>query len=155
MGLAEIKDRLTGEWTGTKLLRLGESYAPDSTSPSHLAVAVVAMGKFLMFRYTWSHGNVPQEGLIVLGYDDGQQVATAAWIDSWHMSAKILSCEGTINDEGVIALKGFYEAPPDPDWGWRITITQTSETELLMVMHNCSPEGVDELAVRAEYSRQK
>jgi Protein of unknown function (DUF1579) len=153
MDLIELQDYLIGDWTGNNLLRTSWLTPPDHSSSSDLSITRVAKGRFLAFSYTWSHEDVPQEGLIVLGNDKEQNVATAAWVDSWHMSNKIWWCQGKIDEEGVIDLRGSYEAPPGPDWGWRIVITPASGKELSIVMYNCSPEGVEELAVRAEYKR--
>jgi hypothetical protein len=91
----------------------------------------------------------------LLGYDEQQKMATAAWVDSWHMSSKIMACEGAIDPQGAIDIRGSYEAPPGPDWGWRIVITPKSGKELQLVMYNISPEGVEELAVQADYKKEK
>jgi hypothetical protein len=155
MKLTEIQDHLLGEWTGSNLLRLSWLTPSDYRSSSQLSVAPVAKGKFLSFTYTWSHEEVSQEGVILLGCDDKQEMATAAWVDSWHMSSKIMSCQGTIDAQGAIDLRGSYEAPPGPDWGWRIIITPKAGKELQMVMYNITPEGVEDLAVQADYKRAK
>ncbi|MEK7729815.1 MAG: DUF1579 family protein [candidate division KSB1 bacterium] len=152
MSFEKIQKRWLGNWKGTNLLHLSWLTPSDYHSPSHLAITPVANGKFLMFTYTWSHENTPHEGLLVLGYDAEQKVATAAWLDSWHMSNKIMSCQGTIEERGEVILQGYYEAPPGPDWGWRIVIA-TSGEELHLKMYNCTPEGEEELAVRAEYTQ--
>jgi hypothetical protein len=91
--------------------------------------------------------------MLVVGYDRIQNNATAAWIDSWHMSSKVMFCQGTINAQGIINLRGSYEAPPGPDWGWRIMIITPSDNILQLIMFNCSPEGLEELAVQADYKR--
>ncbi len=153
MNLTEIQHNLIGEWTGDNLLRLSWLTPQDYVSQTRLSVLPVAKGNFLTFTYTWSHEDTAHEGMILLGYNKDQGIATAAWVDSWHMSSKIMSCEGSIDGRGVIALRGSYEAPPGPDWGWRITITANAGRELQIVMHNCSPEGVEELAVQADYTR--
>jgi Protein of unknown function (DUF1579) len=150
MNLTEIQNNLIGAWTGNNLLRFMDT---DHNSPSDLSVAQVAKGRFLTFTYTWSYENTDHEGLLTLGYDAQQEVATAAWVDSWHMSSKVWSCQGAIDQQGVIDLRGSYEAPPGPDWGWRIVITAPPGKDLQIVMYNCSPEGVEELAVRADYKR--
>ncbi len=150
MNLTEIQNNLIGAWTGNNLLRFMHT---DHNSSSDLSVAHVAKGRFLTFTYTWSYENTDHEGLLTLGYDRQQEVATAAWVDSWHMSSKIMSCQGVIDQQGVIDLRGSYEAPPGQDWGWRIVITAPPGKELQIVMYNCSPEGVEELAVRADYKR--
>lgn len=154
MKLIEIQNHLIGDWTGTNLLRLSWLTPSDYHSSSRLAVSPVAKGKFLSLTYTWSHEEVSQEGLILLGYDDKQEIATAAWVDSWHMSSKIMSCQGTIDAQAIV-LHGSYEAPPGPDWGWRIVITPKSGKELQLVMYNITPEGAEDLAVQADYKREK
>jgi hypothetical protein len=151
MKLTEIQNYLVGDWTGSNLLRLSWLTPSDYHSPSHLFVKPVARGKFLSFTYTWSHEDVSQEGVILLGYDATQEMATAAWVDSWHMSSKTMACEGSIEAQGAINVRGSYEAPPGPDWGWRIVITPKSGKKLQIVMDNISPEGAEELAVRADY----
>jgi Protein of unknown function (DUF1579) len=153
MDFTKIQEYLIGTWAGNNLLRTSWLTPPEHQSPSNLSVTPVAKGKFLAFTDTWSHEDVSQEGLIILGYDKQQDVATAAWVDSWHMSSKIMSYQGTIDEQGLIDLRGSYEAPPGPDWGWRIVITPAPGKELLIVMYNCSPEGAEELAVQAEYKR--
>ncbi|MCI0691236.1 DUF1579 domain-containing protein [candidate division KSB1 bacterium] len=155
MKLAEIQEHLLGDWNGANLLRLSWLTPSDYHSFSRLSVAPVANGKFLSFKYTWSHEDVAQEGLILLGYDDQQGIATAAWVDSWHMSSKIMSCQGAIDEQGAIILRGSYEAPPGPDWGWRIVITPKSGSGLQIVMYTISPEGLEDLAVQADYKRGK
>ena len=153
MTLTDLQNNLAGSWAGTNLLRLSWLTPTDYVSPTDLKVATAAKGKFLTLAYTWSHENIPQEGLLLLGYDNNQAVATAAWVDSWHQSNKVMLCQGTIDQQGTIDLRGWYAAPPDPDWGWRIVIKATTRRDLQITMYNCSPAGEEELAVQAEYKR--
>lgn len=153
MNLAELQNNLIGEWTGNNLLRLSWLTPSDFHSRSRVTISPVVRDKFLTINYTWSHEDTPHEGLIFLGYHNHQKIVTAAWADSWHMSGKLMSCEGTIDEAGTIDVRGFYEAPPDPDWGWRIQITSTEGQILQITMYNCPPEGTEELAVQADYHR--
>jgi hypothetical protein len=153
MNLTEIQDRLLGSWVGKNLLRLSWLNPTDYYSESNLSVAPAARGRFLTFTYTWSHENIAQEGLLLIGYDQKQAKVTGAWVDSWHQSSKVLHLEGSIDDTGVITVQGAYEAPPGPDWGWRITLTPGAVGNLQLSMHNISPEGEEDLAVLADYQR--
>jgi hypothetical protein len=155
MKLTEIQNHLVGDWTGSNLLRLSWLTPSDYRSLSRLSVKPVAKGKFLTFTYTWSHEDISQEGMLLLGYAAKQEFATAAWVDSWHMSSKIMACEGSIDTQGAINIRGSYEAPPGPDWGWRIAITPKSGKELQIAMYNISPEGAEELAVQANYELEE
>jgi len=122
------------------------------SSPSQLSVSPIAGGSFLQFNYDWTYEDETQSGVLLFGFSDEQNVASAAWVDSFHMSSKIMSCTGTATDGGA-DLRGSYEAPPGPDWGWRINIRSVSATELQVVMHNISPEGQEDLAVQLDYRR--
>lgn len=153
MTLTEVQNKLIGEWTGDNLLRLSWLTPSDFPSRSRLTVASTVKGKFLNLSYTWSHDNAPQEGQMTLGYDEAQSAATAAWCDSWHMSSKIMYFQGVINDAGEIDVKGSYAAPPGPDWGWRIVIASSDGEDLKLTMYNITPDGVEDLAVSAEYKR--
>jgi hypothetical protein len=153
MHLAEIQNKLIGEWTGDNLLRLSWLTPSDFQSRSRLTVTSVVKGKFLTIFYTWSYDNAPQEGQLTLGYDEAQGLATAAWCDSWHQSARLLFCQGSITESGDLELLGSYAAPPGPDWGWRIVISSPDGEDLKLTMYNVSPEGVEDLAVNAEYKR--
>ena len=69
LDLNEIQGNFIGKWTGNNLLRLSSLVPSDYSSSSDLSVSQVAKGKFLMFNYTWKHENIPQEGVIVVGYE--------------------------------------------------------------------------------------
>ena len=151
MQFNELKPALIGDWRGTKQLYLEPPPTPAISSPSKLSVTPVAGGSFLEFKYDWTYEGEAQAGVLLFSHDE-ENAASVAWIDSFHMSAKILSCVGTAAD-GSANLRGSYEAPPGPDWGWRITIRSVSADELQIVMHNISPEGQEDLAVQADYTR--
>jgi hypothetical protein len=155
MKLVDLHARLLGSWTGGNTLWLSWLPNPETKSAGKMSVAPVAKGKFLTFTYTWEHEGKEQEGFLLVGNDNKEDVATASWVDSWHQSGKVLSCEGKVREDGSIVLLGHYPAPPGPDWGWRITLTTPAPDELRMDMTNISPEGVEDPAVRADYTRLK
>jgi hypothetical protein len=151
MKFDELKRALIGEWRGTKQLYLEPPPAPAISSPSKMSVKPVAGGSFLQFDYDWTYEGEEQAGLLLFGYDK-DNAASAAWVDSFHMSSKIMSCTGSAAD-GSAELSGSYAAPPGPDWGWRITIRSVSPNEFTIVMHNISPEAQEDLAVQIDYTR--
>ncbi|MGI8431808.1 MAG: DUF1579 family protein [Chthoniobacterales bacterium] len=152
MNFEALKIALMGEWTGTSQLYLEPPPAKSLTSSSQLSVTSIAGGSFLQFAYDWAYEGKTQTGLLLLGAD-GDDVASAAWVDSFHMSSKIMSCAGAATPSAA-DLRGNYAAPSGPDWGWRITVRSVSRAELQIVMHNLSPEGQEDLAVQADYQRQ-
>jgi len=152
MNLPDISDRFLGHWKGTKELYFTGPPNPDSVSDSTLVVASVAKGKFLSFAYTWEFKGASHEGFLLLGYGNAEEVATAAWVDSFHMSARIMDCEGSVDEGGRVNVLGSYEAPPGPDWGWRIEVANDGDG-LQIIMHNISPDGEEVIAVKATYQR--
>jgi hypothetical protein len=148
----EIQTNVIGDWSGSNLLRTPWLTPPESVSSSKLRVEPVAKGRFLKLTYTWSHESTPHEGLILVGFDEAEGAATAAWVDSWHQNSKVLQLEGSIEGESI-DLRGSYKAPTGPDWGWRIVIQSASTNDLRIVMYNCPPEGDEDLAVQSEYTR--
>ena len=155
MKLTELHDRLLGEWTGTSHLWLSPPPNPSLPSESRMSVKSKANGKFLALTYSWSYEGVEQKGLLLVGNANKAETASAAWVDSWHQGSSVMQCKGQVNESGVISLLGSYPAPPNPDWGWRFTITPTAQNQLRITMHNISPAGTEELAVQADYTRRK
>lgn len=152
MTLEDIKDNFIGEWTGENVLHLSWLTPPQFHSPSVLTAANTVSDKFLSFNYKWEHENTPHEGLLLLGYDAEKKIVNAVWVDSWHSSAKPLALAGTIDDTGTVDLRGAYEVPNHPDWGWRIVINRPDD-RLQLTMYNLSPEDEEDLAVQADYRR--
>ena len=151
MTFEELKTVFVGEWQGTKQLYFGPPPAPAISSPSKLRAVAVAGGNFLQFDYRWSYEGEEQSGVLLFGCDE-ENAASAAWVDSFHMSSKIMSSTGAA-DAGAIDVRGSYAAPPGPDWGWRTIIRSASANEFQLVMHNISPEGQEDLAVQIDYTR--
>lgn len=152
MNVDEIKGKLIGRWTGHNVLRLSWMNPPEYRSPSELTIAQAVGGKFLSLSYNWSHEDAPHEGLLLIGFDLEKEIVNASWADSWHSGTKPLALSGSVDERGAIDLRGTYEVPNHPDWGWRIVI-ETPEDALQVVMYNVSPEGKEDLAVRADYTK--
>jgi hypothetical protein len=146
--------RLLGDWSGDSTQFTSWLPTKEHQSKSTLVVAPAAKGKFLTFTYTWSHEGREHEGLLLVGNQNEKHEATGAWVDSWHMSGGVWPCKGSVSDDGVVKLLGSYEAPPGPDWGWRIEISATDGRSLTLRMFNISPEGMEEPAVVAEYQKR-
>ena len=154
MALPPPFNDLSGEWKGTKHVFLQGEQGPVHASRIRMTIAAVARDSFLMLAYTWKFEADPHEGVLLLGYDDDNQVATAAWGDSWHMSKRLLTCEGRIGAEGLFDVRGHYAVPPGPDWGWRIALHREPTQALELEMFNVSPEGDEDIAVRVALDRE-
>lgn len=153
MSIPENFRNLIGDWKGKNCLYttwIIENPVRESVSIANVKLA--ANEKFLKIEYDWIYEDKTQEGLLLIGSEKNSNEVKAFWIDSWHMSDKFMTCDGNFSNNSIL-MKGFYEVPNHPDWGWRIDIHFENENSLKIVMYNVSPEGEEDLAVEAEYTR--
>jgi len=141
---------LAGNWAGTNKLWLDPTQ-PAQESESVMVVGTKGKGRFVTFTYTWATDE-PQDGLLVFSFDDAKNVITAHWLDSFHTGEKVMPFEGRAEPGGTVLVRGSYEAPSGPPWGWTIRV-EPGDDAFSIVMHNISPEGEEFLAVQAEYTR--
>jgi hypothetical protein len=141
-----------GRWRGTSRLHDPNTNKLED-SASTLAVTPVIGGRFFRLDYTWSYRGAPQEGSLLLGFERDADKLTGHWIDSWHMGDSVMACTGRKPEGPTFSLRGSYAAPPGPDWGWRLEITPDPPGGVRLLMNNISPDGSEELAVEASYTR--
>ena len=142
-----------GNWRGSNRLQDPLTNAPED-SPATASVTALLDGRFVRLDYTWGYQGKSQEGSLLIGYEPKTGMASAYWIDTWHMGRQVMAAEGSISQSGEISVLGSFAVPPGPDWGWRTVITPDDGQELQITMFNISPEGLEELAVEASYSRE-
>ena len=141
-----------GRWNGVNTLHDPHTKAPDE-SASTAIVTPLLKGTFLRLDYTWEYDGEPQDGSLLIGGVAAEGVATAHWVDTWHMGEDVLACTGERRDHGGISVCGTYAAPPGPDWGWRIELIPQDGDALRIQMFNVTPDGVEAPAVEAAYRR--
>jgi len=151
MNPLELFSSWVGRWQGTNRLHDPNTNAPDD-SEAKAEITSVARGKFFRLDYTWAYNGDPQEGSLLIGHDPETGEDTMHWIDTWHMGNKVMECRGH-QDVGGFSVQGSYAAPPGPDWGWRIDLVRSDGGELELTMHNIWPDGHQEIAVEARYTR--
>ncbi len=144
---------VTGKWAGTSQLWLSPTEDAKKSSAT-LDLAPTLKGKFFEVKYTWMYEDSPQNGLLIIGYQPDRELATAVWLDTWHMGDQFMTCQGTLTENRVLNVRGTYTVPTGPDWGWRIILEPVSEQALNLIMYNLFPTGKEELAVKAELTRQ-
>jgi hypothetical protein len=146
-----LQGKLLGEWMGTNQLWLSPGERPHE-SKSTAFVSTAAQSQFINIAYTWAIENEPQDGLIICRSEIGEESSRSVWLDSWHMRNEIMLCKATMDEKGVVSLKGSYPAPPGTDWGWRIEIGHLDNSSFEIRMINITPEGQEALAVLSQYS---
>ncbi|CAN5585049.1 DUF1579 domain-containing protein [soil metagenome] len=152
MSMNEHVYALTGEWKGTNRLNLSWMPDPIRESLSTANVRPRISGQCLEIAYAWEYEGQPQEGLLILSGDPKSDNVTASWTDSWHSKNVLMSCNGTVSEDGHVKLMGHYSVPDHPDWGWRTEIVPEGDT-FKYLMFNVSPEGEEDWAVATVFSR--
>jgi hypothetical protein len=142
---------LLGDWTGSQGLWL-DPEQPERRSEMQAQVALAGQGKFWLLRYRWNYEGQPQDGLLLVGFNQARRVVSGIWIDSWHMDDQMMLLQGEAAANGALHLSGSYSAPPGPDWGWWIEVAP-QDSGFKLVMHNVTPEGQAFLAVEAALER--
>lgn len=148
--LSEILS-LAGKWAGMYRLIL-DLRTPARDSSTTATLSPVAGGRFARLDYNWEDEGKRQDGSLLVGFEKEESVATAVWVDSFHMSNKFMICEGKAA-RGSVDVSGSYAAPPGPDWGWRTVLGPGPDGTLRMVMYNVTPDGQEYPAVEAIYTR--
>ncbi len=141
-----------GRWTGSSILQDPDTGLPES-SASTANITPIVNGRFVRIDYTWSYKEKPQDGLLLLGTDPQTGMATAYWVDSWHMGHQALTCVDAKPQASMFTLKGSFPAPSGPDWGWIIELVPNPEGQFTIRMFNVEPGGPRDLAVEANYTR--
>ena len=141
-----------GDWRGVNRLQDPNTGLPEA-SPTTATITPVLAARFVRIDYTWAYQGNAQEGSLLIGYETETAVATAYWIDGWHMGDKVMVCPGTTDEQGNLLVRGTFAAGDGPDWGWHIAITSSEAQSFGFVMHNVEPNGREWLAVEAEYTR--
>ena len=141
-----------GNWNGVNRLWLG---GPADASPSTLTVSAVIGGQFVRIDQRWSYQGRPQEGSLLVGHQLKPATVSAHWADTFHTARGVMAFTGTAAGDGAIEVRGTYSAGSGLDWGWRIRLHGTGPDQLRVTMHNIHPDGEEDLAVDAEYARDR
>lgn len=148
MSLVEFFEPFMGRWQGVNRLRMMPT--DDYVDSAATAIVAVAAKGFVTIAYTWSDGDKPQDGLLLVQGTSEPEGAAAVWVDSWHSGAAWMQLAGPI-EAGKLRLIGSYPAPPGPDWGWEIDV---EPGERRLSMHNVMPGEDPYQAVEITYGER-
>ena len=152
MGTLDRLAACEGRWQGSNRLHDPHTGQPEDSASAAVLTTLLG-GRFVHVDYDWSYQGAGQKGSILIGGPSDPGSVTAHWIDSWHMSEDVMTCAGAVEGGGDVDVRGSYPAPPGPDWGWRIVVRPVGGTELHITMYNVTPDGDEQPAVEARYSR--
>ncbi|REJ76180.1 MAG: DUF1579 domain-containing protein [Acidobacteria bacterium] len=141
---------LEGQWAGNYKLWFSPT-EPHLESETTAGIKRGVNFTCAKIAYDWVYEEKKQEGLIICAFNPNRELVRAAFFDSFHMANDFMECEGSARD-GEINVMGSYTAPVGPSWYWR-TILDAPDGAFRMRMFNIHPDGTEDIAVEAVYSR--
>src|SRR5690606_17936239 len=143
---------LVGTWAGHNKLWLDPSQ-PVRESATRLTATAAAAGKFLVLTYAWADGETPHDGVLIVRTGAEPSPIDMGWVDSLHPAGQVMQFEGQGTADGSVNATTMWSVGAGPDWGWRIHVSSTGPTDLIVRMYIATPDGVEAPAVEARYSR--
>jgi hypothetical protein len=135
-----------GDWVGTSTLHC--DWPPGNVviapGPSRIRVELIN-AEIALVTYDWEYEGKTERGVLIAAQREDK--TTFGWSDSWHQNSEVMHLVGANAD-----CKGSYQVGDYPEWFWRIAFSREGDT-FKMEMFNISPEGEEDWAVRAEYTR--
>ena len=152
-GIHHRLGQLVGEWEGTTKTWFEPDKLADE-SPWRGTLRAALGGRFVVHEYEGSMQGKPLSGMAIYGYHLDPDRYEMAWVDSFHTGSGIMFFKGQNEGRGY-DVRGSYEAPPGPPWGWRTELQQPEADRLVITHYNITPEGQEAKAVETEYRRKR
>lgn len=142
---------LVGQWSGSNRLWVMPG---DPVRESKASATVVSSGSALaLITYTWEYEGKAQAGTLAVRTNSEAGDVEVVLMDSWHTANKFMLFHGDEDNQGLVAVRGSYPAPPGPNWGWRIVVEASSADAFCVRMYNITPAGEEAIAVETQYER--
>jgi hypothetical protein len=152
MSTREMLIESVGQWSGSNKVWLSPD-APARESDVTASIELAAGDGFAVITYDWEDDGKPQDGMLLIRIAPDASPPDMVWIDSWHTGGKFMDFRGEEHPDGRLSARGSYQAPPGPDWGWRIAISTGEDGTLRILMDNITPDGEEAPAVEWLFTR--
>ena len=136
-----LNENAGSKWKGNSELWLDPEGNEASLSECSLEVNSTGI------TYMWSYEGEVKTGAMMFMQEE------ASWVDSWHQSEQV-KCDYVSQMSGLVTVEYSYPAPPGPDWGWRIKLSQRPDDSLVLQMTNITPWGEEGRAVRMTFLKE-
>jgi hypothetical protein len=151
-GIHHRLNQLVGEWEGTTRTWF-EPGKPADESPWRGTIRPALGGRFVVHEYEGSLQGKPLAGMAIYGYHLDSDRYEMAWVDSFHNGSSILFSKGANEGRGF-GVRGSFEAPSGPPWGWRTEIQLPEPDQLVITHYVIPPEEQEAKAVETVYRRK-
>ncbi|MNK13386.1 hypothetical protein D3C87_314710 [compost metagenome] len=137
---------LVGNWDGRTRTWLEKDVLADE-SPTTSKIVSLLNKRFIRYEYRGIINGKTHEGLMVWGFDLGNNKCVCSWIDSFHMGTGIMFSEGSETSNGF-CVNGQYSTSEMPEpWGWRTELEIINSDQFILRAYNISPTGEETKAV--------
>jgi hypothetical protein len=151
----KLPEMLRGDWRGATRLYAGLASEPEHASAAWLRCSQAGGPGRLRLRYVWSFEGRLREGHLLLAFDPSGRSASGAWMDSGLDTHEVLSLRGMLAEDGLLRLTGTLRPESGTSLQWRIEFDAPETDALELRMYVTSPHGEEELAVSADYRRER
>jgi hypothetical protein len=137
---------LVGNWDGRTRTWFEKDVLTDE-SPTSSNIVALLNKRFIRYEYRGTINGKPHEGLMVWGFDLGNDKCVCSWIDSFHMGTGIMFSEGSETRNGFSVTGKYSNSEMSEAWSWRTELEIINSDQFILRAFNISPEGEEAKAI--------
>lgn len=129
--------------------------APVDESEATSSASWILDGRFMMEKFNGMMGEIPFEGMSIIGYDNYAKKYNSLWIDSY--STMFFLQSGTCNEDGTMfTLEGTYDDfyTGQKDKKSKTIIRIFDEDTRAMEMYDLTADGKEYMSMEITYTRK-
>ncbi len=137
---------LIGTWDGRTRTWFEKDVLADESATSSKIIALLNK-RFIRYEYRGVINGKTHEGLMVWGFDLGNNKCVCSWIDSFHMGTGIMFSEGEETSNGFSVTGQYSNSEMLEPWGWRTELEIINSDQFILRAYNISPNGEEAKAI--------
>jgi hypothetical protein len=150
----KLLEPFIGEWSVTTKWWASPD-APVDESEATSSASWILDGRYMMEKFSGMMGDIPFEGMNIIGYDNYAKEYNSLWIDSY--STMFFLQTGTANEDGtIITLEGTYDDfyTGQKDKKSKTIIRVFDEDTRVTEMYDLTADGKEYMSMEILYTRK-